>query len=518
MLKHPSPERPILRRLPKLNLTLRTKGLLTLAAVILYLAFIGWFVAFQRQGLVQIVRDIEGNQASLGALASIGGGVTHSLFETDLLLSSSDYGRSHPLLYADIAQHFEDTAASLEEAARSNQVLRQEAANFRQAAEVMRGAPSLIELAQMRQGQQHTLKTLEELSGGLQGRSQELAQQYRDRQQFISVFAISANVVGAVISMAVILIFFTRLTRDIKRLQDRATAIVGGYAGDPLPKTRHDEVGGLIEAVNQMQIDLRRWERAQEINRQQRFHHDKMATIGSLAAAIGHEVNNPIAAISGIAQFIVDETRKDDHASNKTVGEFAGSILAQTERITSIMRQMAALTAPHSPKPELLDLNALIRSTWSFLNYDKRLRGVQCEQDLDHNLPAVEAVADHITQILMNVIINAADAMDHITDPSRRRIVIATRTVGDEARIAITDNGRGMSPEVLAKAFDDSFTTKPPGRGSGLGLFICKSLIDQAGGSITLASVPDEGTTAAVHIPLRRSATSVAPSAELATT
>jgi two-component system, NtrC family, sensor kinase len=509
-----------IRRLPHarpLNLSLRTKGLLTLAAVIFYLAFIAWFLAYQRQGLVEIVREIEINQANQNALAAIAAAVTHSLFETDLLLDSSDYGRKHPLTYADIAQHFDDSAAALHEAAGIDPALMQEAANFQQGAQVMRGAPTQIELGQMRQGQKRAVEKLEELSAGLQKRSQEFAQQYRERQQFISVFAISANVVGAVISMAVILIFFTRLAKDIKRLQDRAAAIVAGYAGDPLPNTRRDEIGGLIDAVNRMQVDLRRWERQQEINRQQRFHHDKMATIGSLAAAIGHEVNNPIAAISGIAQFIIDETKEDARPSCKTVNEFAGSILKQTERITSIMRQMATLTAPHSPKPELLDVNALIRSTWSFLSYDKRLRGVQLEQDLDHDLPAVEGVADHITQILMNVIINAADAMDHITDPTRRRIVIATRVVGDEISISITDNGRGMSPEVLAKAFDDSFTTKPAGKGSGLGLFICKSLIEQAGGGITLASLPDQGTTATVYVPLRRSTTSAPAPAEPAT-
>ena len=505
-----------LRHAVSLNLSLRAKGLLTLAAVILYLAFIAWFLAYQRQGLLQIVRDIERNQGSQSTLSSIAGGVTHSLFETDLLLNSSDYGVSHPLIYADIAQHFEDTAGALDEAARSNPSLRQEAANFRQAAQVMRGTPSPIELAQMRQGQQTTVMKLEDLSAGLQVRSQDLAQQYRDRQQYISVFAISANVVGALISMAVILIFFTRLARDIKRLQHRAAAIVAGYAGDPLPKTRYDEIGGLIDAVNRMQVDLRRWERQQEINRQQRFHHEKMATIGSVAAAIGHEVNNPIAAISGIAQFIIDETKDDGRVSGQTINKFAASILTQTERITSIMRQMATLTAPHSPTPELLDLNALIRSTWSFLSYDKRLRDVQLDEDLDPELPAVIAVADHMTQILMNVIINAADAMDHITEAKHRKIRLTTRVLGNEVKISITDNGRGMSPEVLAKAFDDSFTTKPTGKGSGIGLFICKSLIEQAGGRITLASVPDDGTTATVHVPLPPSTTATPASSEMA--
>jgi signal transduction histidine kinase len=106
--------------------------------------------------------------------------------------------------------------------------------------------------------------------------------------------------------------------------------------------------------------------------------------------------------------------------------------------------------------------------------------------------------------------------MDHISDPGLRRIVIATRAAGNEVTISITDNGRGMTPEVLAKAFDDSFTTKPPGKGSGLGLFICKSLIEQAGGRITLASVPGEGTTATLHIPVRHSRTPAAASAKAA--
>ena len=489
-----------------------------MAAVILYLAFIAWFAAYQRHGLVQLVREIDVNQANQNALASIAAIVTHSLFETQQLLSLPDNGRSQPLLYADIARHFDDTTNALSEIAEIDPALIQEAANFRQAAQVMRGPPTAIELAQAQQGQQRALEALEHLSMQLHARSQQLAQQYRDRQQYISAFAMSANVVGAVACMAVILIFFTRLTKDIKRLQDRAVAIVAGYAGEPLPKTRHDEIGGLIGAVNRMQVDLRHWERQQEVGRQQRFHQEKMATIGSLAAAISHEVNNPIAAISGIAQFIIDETKDDARTSNKTVNAFAASILEQTERITSIMRQMASLTGPHSPEPELLDLNALIRSTWRFLSYDKRLRGVQVEQDLDHSLPAVEAVADHITQILINVIINSADAMEHITDASRRRIVIATRHVGHEARISITDNGRGMTPEVLAKAFDDSFTTKPPGKGSGLGLFICRSLIERAGGRITLASAVEEGTTATLHLSLRHSRIPAAASAEPVTT
>jgi len=167
------------------------------------------------------------------------------------------------------------------------------------------------------------------------------------------------------------------------------------------------------------------------------------------------------------------------------------------------MRRMATLTAPRSPDAELLDLNALIQSTCGFISYDNRFRGVRFEQDLHGDLPAITVVADHITQVLMNLLINAADAMDQVVEPERRTIRITTRVVADGVEVSIHDNGRGMSPEVLEKAFDDSFTTKPVGKGSGIGLFVCKTLIDEAGGRISLTSKPTEGTTATLHLPLR---------------
>ena len=299
-----------------------------------------------------------------------------------------------------------------------------------------------------------------------------------------------------------ILVFFTRLARDIGRS-------AGSRRGDRLAATRDrrwstartDEIGGLIEAVNRMQVDLRRWEQQQEISRQQRFHQDKMAAVGSMAAAIGHEVSNPIAAIAGVAQFLIDETRDDDHRVSQLAHDFSVQILRQTERISLIMRQLATLTRPHSPEPELLDLNTLVQSTGSFISYDKRFRGIEFEFRLDHELPAVTAVADHMTQVLMNLFINAADAMEQTPKDGTARIVVSTAVVGSEIRLAVADTGHGMSPDVMARAFEESFTTKPAGRGRGIGLFLCKTLTEQAGGRIELESTMGAGTTVSLYLP-----------------
>jgi signal transduction histidine kinase len=227
-----------------------------------------------------------------------------------------------------------------------------------------------------------------------------------------------------------------------------------------------------------------------------------MAAVGSMAAAIGHEVNNPIAAIAGVAQYMIDETRGDDHRSSRLAHDFGTQILRQTERISVIMRQLANLTRSHSPEPELLDLNSLVQSTCSFISFDRRFRGIEFEYALDHELPAATVVADHVTQILMNLLINAADAMEATPKDGQSRIRVSTQLADGDVHLAVADTGHGMTPEVMARAFEESFSTKPAGRGRGIGLFLCKALVEQAGGAIELASKPGAGTTVSLRLPI----------------
>jgi len=486
-----------------MNASLRTKGILAVMVLIGYLAIISVFLAHERQNLVLIVDHMETTQVHQAVLAPVVSMLQHTIVETHVLLNTPEQGAGGASRYGDLPDEFEAISAGLAEVAKLYPSFEPELRAFSMAAEAMRKSPNGQHLRQLGGIEQPLMVRLTALANELETRGKELSQRYRDTQQYISTFAIAANVVGAIASIAVIIVFFTRLAKDIERLQDRAVAIVGGYSGEPLKNARKDEVGGLINAVNRMQGDLRRWEQQLEVARQQRSHHEKMAAVGSLASAISHEVSNPIAAIAGVAQFIVDETKRDDQRSNKSVNEFAAQILTQTERIARIMRKMATLTAPHPPEAELLDLNALVQSTCGFMGYDNRFRGIEFEFDLGHDVPAITAVADHITQVLTNLLINAADAMGQNTEPGRRRIRIATRTVADAVQVSVTDNGHGMSPEVLAKAFDESFTTKAAGGGRGIGLFVCKSLIEEGGGRIALQSSTGEGTTVNLFLPLR---------------
>ncbi len=487
-----------------MNLTLRTKGILALAILILYVGLISWFLAYARQDLYVIVQQIESNYSKQALLDRTFKILAHTLVETQTILTSLDESERHVSAYGELYTHMEPIRGSLAEARRMYPLLRHDTVSLEQAIFAVGAQPNLRHLSEVRDSEQRLIVKLQDILTALQQRNAELAQTYHKTQQFISVVSVSANIVGAVASAAVILVFFTRLAADIKRLQNRAVAIVGGYSGKLLVNTRRDEVGGLIDAVNRMQVVLRRWERQQEITRAQRVHQEKMAAVGSLAAAIGHEVSNPIAAIAGVARVIMDETLDENASPRKGLHDLAAQIFKEAQRIALIMRQMSTLTRPHSPHPELLDLNALIQSTCSFMRYDKRFRDIEFAMDLDPGIPAVTAIADHVTQILMNLFINAADAMDGATEPGCARIRISTRLVGSEVQLEVADTGHGMSPDVLARAFQESFTTKPAGKGRGIGLFLCKSLINEGGGRIELASAPGAGTTAKLSLPLSK--------------
>ena len=480
--------------------------MLALGILIAYIGLIGLFAAHQRQNLVQLVQKIDDNQSRLSFLAPVFNALAHSLVDIETTLSSQGNADGHNQSYKQFADSLEPISIRLANVRQAYPILAPDIDKFEQMTIALREQSNARHLAVVRNSEQILVAKVQEMLTALQERNAELTESYHDTQQFINIISISANVAGAVISAVVILFFFSNLAKDIKRLQDRAIAVVAGYSGPPLKNTRRDEVGGLIDAVNRMQKELQHHEQLQEMSRQQRFHQEKMAAVGSLAAAVGHEVSNPMAAISGVAQYMMDETRDDNRQISKKFHEYASQILAQTERVSHIMRQMAVLTTPHTRDPELLDLNALVRATCSFISFDKRFRGIRLEENLDASIPAVTAVADHLTQIIMNLLINAADAMEAMPAEYKAAIYVTTRSVREAVELAVVDNGRGMSEDVLAKAFDESFTTKPAGKGRGIGLYLCKTLIEEGGGNILMESEPMKGTTVRLTIPLIQAA------------
>jgi signal transduction histidine kinase len=121
--------------------------------------------------------------------------------------------------------------------------------------------------------------------------------------------------------------------------------------------------------------------------------------------------------------------------------------------------------------------------------------------ELDHYLPAIHGVADQLTQVIMNLLINAMDALEPVTD-RQAAIVISTRVEGGRVCMTVEDNGPGMEKDVAERAFDAFFTTKPAGKGTGLGLSLCYSIMQNHGGSIEIESTPGKGTRVQVFFPI----------------
>lgn len=479
----------------RLHLTLYAKGLIAFVALLAYLAIIGLYVAHERGTLVALHKQMEQLQGENELLTKVNAALTHSLVTLQALLNSGivdprfddipqDLAALTPNL-PELKRLFPETAPSIDRFARHLSALHEG-----------RGREALLAL---RNSEQQIAAELEKIEIRIQGRLGQLNNEDQSRIRALTVNVLIAFLLGLAVFGSVVIVFFSRLASDIKNAEARAVEIIKGYRGAPLAITRHDEVGDLMEDVNRMQSELHHREQRQEVSNQHRFFREKMAAVGSLAAAVAHEINNPLNSISGIAQHTIDMIRSADRPDDDALCANAEFIVKQTERIAFIVRQYADLSTPRSADPELLDLNELVRSTCSFIRYDRRFRDIEIIPDLDDHLPAVRAVADHLTQVLMNLLINAADAMQETTRVTPV-IRVMTRRADGATVLSVCDNGQGMDAKVLAHVFEQSFTTKPAGKGRGIGLYLCKTLIEELGGRIDLESTVGVGTTVRVSL------------------
>ncbi len=247
-------------------------------------------------------------------------------------------------------------------------------------------------------------------------------------------------------------------------------------------------------------------QRELETTRQKFFHQEKMAAIGHLAAGILHEVGNPIAAIAGAASDLKGLAVQSKQGSTECeikddVNENIDLINEQAIRLSRITREIADFASPKQRERELLDLNGLINSTARLLSYDRRFRTIKMDLQLDRELPAISGVADQLTQVFMNLLLNAMDASMAIPK-DKRQIQVTSNLTRDQVSVSVRDFGSGMSPETRDRALEPFYTTKPVGQGSGLGLSLCDSIIHAHGGSIELHSEPNMGTRIQVNLPV----------------
>jgi PAS domain S-box-containing protein len=217
----------------------------------------------------------------------------------------------------------------------------------------------------------------------------------------------------------------------------------------------------------------------------------KMDAIGRLAGGVAHDFNNLLTVIGGYASVLEGSLESGSGAAA------AHEIVDATERAAALTRQLLLLTRRQLAQPGVVDPNAALRGLEPILRSILPER-IRLELDLERDVPAVELEPSQLDQVLLNLALNARDAMPA---SGCLRIEMRLRPPGRFVQLSVSDTGQGMDEATRARAFEPFFTTKPPGAGTGLGLSTSYGIVRQAGGSIALDSAPGQGTRVEISLP-----------------
>jgi PAS domain S-box-containing protein len=229
------------------------------------------------------------------------------------------------------------------------------------------------------------------------------------------------------------------------------------------------------------------------IRQAQMEHSERLASLGHMAAGIAHEIGNPLTAISSIIQLL--QRRITDSKQLNQLQRVRDNI----GRITKIVRDMIDFSRPASPELTAMNSNDTVRDALGLVRHDSRSRNIRFDVRLDESLPRIMAVPDQIYQVVLNLLINAADAVADKDEPVVR-ICTMTEPDGKTIVLKVTDNGTGIPENIRRQIFEPFFTTKQVGKGTGLGLSVSHHIITQLGGSIEVESVPGN-TTFSISLP-----------------
>ncbi len=221
---------------------------------------------------------------------------------------------------------------------------------------------------------------------------------------------------------------------------------------------------------------------------------EKMSAIGQLIAGIAHDLNNPLASVIGFADFLLE-----GRDVPPPLVEPVRVIQQEAERAANIVRNLLnfARKQDHARRPT--ELEPLLHATLTLLRTQMVSRRVELLLDIEPKLPSIDADAGQVQQVFVNLINNAAHAIESAGRAGR--VVIRARPWRDGVAVEVSDDGPGMTPDVAAQVFEPFFTTKPEGQGTGLGLSICQGIVKEHGGRIVLSTAPAQGARFTVELP-----------------
>lgn len=225
---------------------------------------------------------------------------------------------------------------------------------------------------------------------------------------------------------------------------------------------------------------------------QQLMHSQKMESMGTLAAGIAHEVGNPLTSISSIVQ-VLQRTVDDEYAKEKL-----GLVQSQVHRITKIIRDLVDFSRPSNYRLQPTNIVNNVQEAVEIVKMSRKSSKVKFSIEVKDEIPLLSLVPDQISQVFINILLNGVDAIEE----KQGTITVVVDREHDAVRVSITDTGSGIAEEDLPKIGEPFFTTKPVGKGTGLGLWVSQGIIKSFRGDLRLRSVRGEGTTFSIVLPL----------------
>ena len=331
-----------------------------------------------------------------------------------------------------------------------------------------------------------------------------LSETQRRMVEATKLFFISTAAIIAFLSLTISLVLLKFVRKPLKLLVDNMERVEQGDLSVRVNYTGKDEVGQMVASFDSMVTRLEESKKElEQLHFNQLERADRLASVGEMAAGIAHEIKNPLTGIAAAITII-----KEDFSESDPKVEILAEVLEQVKRLDKTVNDLLYFGKPSPPEPVFCDLNAIVNKTLSFASQYKGGAHVSKNMDLDAGIPMVFVDPKQIHQVLLNIILNAFQAM-----PAGGTLGVSTQCVEIAGkryvRTAISDTGYGIPTQVLGKLFTPFFTTKA--QGTGLGLAICQKIIHQHNGEIHAASENAKGTVFTIDLPVLQEGPNLCP-------
>jgi two-component system NtrC family sensor kinase len=323
-----------------------------------------------------------------------------------------------------------------------------------------------------------------------------LEQKYLDIKRQTIIIFLAITLAGALVSLIMSYFIAHGISTPINKLVSASKEVAEGNLNANVEIKSNDEFGELAESFNAMAMALKeRDKKLKDFTKRKIVESERLALIGQLSANVAHELNNPLQGIVTYSHLLLEKMPNEN--SNR---DSVQKIVTQANRCKDIIRGLLDFSRQRKPDKTLCDVNVVLNDCVSLLENQALFHNIKIINDFEASLPMAVIDPSQIERVFMNLIINAAEAMN-----GSGQLTSSTRFDPFENFIEVKfiDTGQGITKDDLARIFDPFFTTKEVGHGTGLGLAISYGIVKEHGGTISVESKVSKGTTFSVRLPVR---------------